>query len=176
MRKVILYISSTLDGFIAGPDNDLSFLDKMHLDGEDYGYTTFVKSVDTVIVGRNTYQWVIDEGFEYPHSDKDIYIVSRQERASEGKLHYYNGDLKTLVRQLKAEKGKNIYCDGGATVVNRMLQAGLIDEIILSIIPVLLGAGIPLFKAGYAKQELKLLSSQSFNSGLNQLHYRVLHK
>jgi dihydrofolate reductase len=159
MRKVILYISSSLDGFIAGPNNDLSFLDKMHLEGEDYGYTSFVNSIDTVLVGRKTYQWVIDQGYEYPHGNKMTYV--------------YDGDLKTLVAKLKTEKGRNIYCDGGAKIVNMMLQAGLIDEIILSVIPVLLGAGTSLFSTTYPKKALKLLKSQSYSSGLTQLHYRL---
>lgn len=173
MRKVILYISSSLDGFIAGPNNDLSFLDKMHLEGEDYGYTSFVNSIDTVLVGRKTYQWVIDQGYEYPHGNKMTYVITRQKKKSTDNLHFYDGDLKTLVAKLKTEKGRNIYCDGGAKIVNMMLQAGLIDEIILSVIPVLLGAGTSLFSTTYPKKALELLKSQSYSSGLTQLHYRL---
>jgi dihydrofolate reductase len=146
----------------------------MQIEGEDYGYTTFVNSIDTVIVGRVTYQWVIDQGYEYPHSDKATYVISRQEKKNEGNLHYYNGDLKALVEKLKAEDGKDIYCDGGAQIVNMMLQEGLIDELILSVIPVLLGTGTSLFQKGHPMKELELINSQSYNSGLTQLHYRLI--
>lgn len=173
MPKVILYISCTLDGYLAGLDNDLSFLEKVHIEGEDYGYTTFVDSVDSVIVGRKTYQWVIDQGFEYPHADKETYIITRNAREDEGKRHFYTGDLKQLVAELKSRGGKNIYCDGGAEIVNLMLNQNLIDEIILSVVPVILGDGRPLFKNGLPKSELTLLNSQSYASGLVQLHYQI---
>jgi dihydrofolate reductase len=173
MPKVILYISCSLDGYLAGPENDLSFLEKVHIEGEDYGYTTFVDGVDSVIVGRKTYQWVIDQGFEYPHADKETYIITRNDRESEGKRHFYSGDLKQLVAELKNRSSKDIYCDGGAEIVNLMLKQNLIDEIILSVVPVILGDGTPLFKNGIPKSELTLLNSQSYASGLVQLHYQI---
>ena len=173
MPKVILYISCSLDGYLAGPGNDLSFLEKVHVEGEDYGYTTFVDGVDSVIVGRKTYQWVIDQGFEYPHADKETYIITRNDRESEGKRHFYSGDLKQLVAELKNRSSKDIYCDGGAEIVNLMLKQNLIDEIILSVVPVILGDGTPLFKNGIPKSELTLLNSQSYASGLVQLHYQI---
>ncbi|PTM01862.1 MAG: dihydrofolate reductase [Bacteroidetes bacterium] len=173
MPKVILYISCSLDGYLAGPENDLSFLEKVHIAGEDYGYTTFVDGVDSVIVGRKTYQWVIDQGFEYPHADKETYIITRNTRESEGKRHFYTGDLKQLVAELKNRGSKDIYCDGGAEIVNLMLKQKLIDEIILSVVPVILGDGTPLFKNGLPKSELTLLNSQSYASGLVQLHYQI---
>jgi dihydrofolate reductase len=173
MPKVILYISCSLDGYLAGPENDLSFLEKVHIEGEDYGYTTFVDGVDSVIVGRKTYQWVIDQGFEYPHADKETYIITRNDRESEGKRHFYSGDLKQLVAELKNRSSKDIYCDGGAEIVNLMLKQNLIDEIILSVVPVILGDGTPLFKNGIPKSELTLLNSKSYASGLVQLHYQI---
>lgn len=171
--KVILYISCTLDGYLAGPNNDLSFLEKVQVEGEDYGYSTFVDTIDSVIVGRKTYQWVIDQGFEYPHADKDTYIITRHARESEDKRHFYSGSLAELVSDLKKRGGKNIYCDGGAEIVNLMLEQNLIDEIILSVVPVILGEGLHLFKNGITKSELSLLKTQTFTSGLVQLFYRI---
>lgn len=172
-RKLILYISCTLDGYIAKPHDDLSFLKRVEKEGEDYGYQDFVESIDAVIVGRRTYDWVVNQGFEFPHRDKECYIITRQNRPAEGNLTFYNGDLLELVQALKAKKGKNIYCDGGAQVVNLLMQKKLIDEIILSIVPVVVGAGTKLFQPDIPEQELELISSRSYATGLVQLHYRA---
>ncbi|TAF68076.1 MAG: dihydrofolate reductase, partial [Cytophagales bacterium] len=77
-RKLILYISCSLDGYIAQPNDDLSFLSIVQKEGEDYGYNDFVASIDIVIVGRKTYDWVIGQGYEFPHADKTSYIITRQ--------------------------------------------------------------------------------------------------
>ena len=173
MRKLILYISCSLDGYIAGPNDDLSFLNPMQLEGEDYGYQAFVDMVDTVIVGRRTYDWVVNQGYDFPHTDKECYILTSQPRPNQGSLTFYQGDLKALVDGLKRKTGKHIFCDGGAQVVHQLLAAQLIDEITLSVVPVLLGAGTRLFNDDRPQQLLELLSSKSFESGLLQLHYKV---
>ena len=114
MRKVILYIATSLDGYIAQPNDDLSFLDIVAQEGEDYGYADFIKTVDAVIVGRKTYDKVINMGYDFPHADKEAYVITRTPKASIGSVNFYNGNLKTLVEKLKSEEGKNIFCDGGA--------------------------------------------------------------
>lgn len=172
-RKLILYISCTLDGFIAKPNDDLSFLNLVQKDGEDYGYTAFVETIDTVIVGRKTYEWVIGQGYDFPHADKKSFIITRQEKAQEGNITFYNGDIMELVGSLKKEEGKNIFCDGGAEIVNLLLSKKLIDEIILSVIPVLVGGGVKLFQTGIPEQALEFISSKSYDSGLVQVHYRM---
>ncbi len=170
-RKVILYISMSLDGFIAGPNDDLSFLSMVEEEGQDYGYSDFVKSVDTVIIGRKTYDKVISMGYEYPHTDKEVYIITRTERPQPGTFRYYTGSLVELVIKLKSKTGKNIYCDGGAEIANELLNNTLVDECIISIIPVLLGKGARLFNGEGPEQKLKLISTKQFDSGLIQLHY-----
>ena len=162
----------TLDGYLAGKDDDLSFLDGMQLEGEDYGYSDFVDSVDAVIVGRKTYEKVLDMGYEYPHTDKEVYIITRSPKRAKGSFQYYTGDLSDLIEKLKSEEGKNIYCDGGAEIVRLMLEKNLIDDIILSVVPVLLGDGIKLFKEGFSGLSLDLIDSKSFQTGLVQLHYK----
>lgn len=173
-RKVILYIAMSLDGYIAKPNDDLSFLNIVQKEGEDYGYFDFIKSVDTVILGRKTYDWVMKQVPEFPHADKTTYIITRHYKPSEGNLHYYNGSLKELITKLKSEKGKTIFCDGGSQVVNALLNEKLIDELIISIIPVLVGNGTRLFENERPEQELQLISSKSFEKGLVQLHYGVV--
>lgn len=170
-RKVIIYIATSLDGYIAKPDDNLDFLSIVEQEGEDYGYADFVKTVDAVIVGRKTYDKVISMGYDLPHADKDVYIITRTPRPDIGSVKFYTGDLTSLIRQLKAEKGKHIFCDGGAEIVHKLLKVKLIDELIISVIPILLGDGIKLFKNGRPEQKLKLVSVKSFEKGLTQLHY-----
>ncbi len=172
-RKLILYISCSLDGFIAKPNEDLGFLSIVEKEGEDYGYNKFIKTIDTVIIGRRTYEWVIGQGYDFPHADKELYIITRKKQGNHSNLRFYNGDLETLVRELKSKKGQNIFCDGGSQIVNQLLNKKLFDEMIISIIPVLIGNGIKLFEKGTPEQELQLLSVKKYDSGLVQLHYKM---
>lgn len=162
----------SLDGYIAQPNDDLSFLSTVAKEGEDYGYTDFISSVDTVIVGRKTYEWVMNQVGEFPHTDKNAYVITRTARPAIGKTVFYTGDLTELVNKLKAENGKNIYCDGGAEVVNELLKKDLLDEIIISVIPILVGNGTRLFKDSRPEQKLKLVNVKTFDTGLTQLHYK----
>lgn len=170
-RKVILYISMSVDGYIADMSNDLSFLQSVEQEGEDYGYMDFVRSTDTVIIGRKTYEKVQEMGFEYPHTDKKVYIITRTKKPDQGSFEYYTGNLTTLTETIKSKPGKHIYCDGGAEIVHLLLQENLINELIISVIPVILGSGISLFKQGRPFQKLNLISSKAFEKGLVQLHY-----
>jgi len=117
----------------------------MYIEGEDYGFAEFVNSIDTVIMGRKTYDWVMNVVDTFPHADKEAYIITRSKKPSIGTTHFYNGDLTALVNRLKNREGKNIYCDGGAQLVNELLKLDLIDEFIVSVVPVLLGGGVKLF-------------------------------
>jgi dihydrofolate reductase len=170
-RKLILYIAMSLDGYIAKPNDDLSFLSIVEKEGEDYGYADFVSTIDTVIMGRKTYDWVTKR-VDFPHADKYAFIITRTARPSIGKTVFYTGDLSDLVKKLKTKERKNIFCDGGAEVVNDLLKDDLIDELVISVIPVLVGNGIKLFKDGRPEQKLKLVSVKSFDTGLAQLQFK----
>lgn len=163
----------SLDGFIAGPDDDLSFLSSVEQEGEDYGYARFCETVDTIIIGRKSYEKVISMCGQYPHSDKQVYVITRTPRPSEGNIHFFAGNISNLVQQLKSNGTENIYCDGGAEIAQLLLNAGLIDELIISVIPILLTSGTSLFKGIASKSPLALIGAESFKSGLVQLHYRL---
>lgn len=171
-RNVVLYISMSLDGYIATKDNDLGFLSLVEQAGEDYGYNDFLKSVDTVIIGRKSYEKVIAMGYEYPHVDKDVYILTRRAKPPLGTFKFYTDDLAQLVLRLKSQPGKTIYCDGGAEIANELMKNGLVDQYIISVIPILLGDGIKLFRDGRPEQKLELVSTKQFDKGLAQLHYK----
>jgi len=174
MRKLILYIAMSLDGYIAGPDGDISFLSLVEQTGQDYEYADFIKTVDTIIIGRKTFDKVLSMGYQYPHTDKNVFIISGTPHPNHGSFVYHSGPLMDLVMELKSKPGKNIYCDGGSTIVNELLKDNLIDEFIISVIPVILGDGIKLFTKGSPEQKVALVDCKTFETGLVQLHYRIM--
>jgi len=163
----------SLDGYIAKPNDDLSFLSIVEKEGEDYGYAAFVSTIDTVIIGRKTYEWVTKHA-TFPHADKNTYVITRTSRPNISKTVFYTGDITELIRKLKSEQGKTIFCDGGAEIVNELLRNNLIDEFIISFIPVLVGSGTKLFNEGRPEQNLQLIRLTKFDTGLVQVHYKAL--
>lgn len=172
-RKLTVYIAMSLDGFIAKPGDDLSFLSCVEKEGEDYGYSSFYERIDTVIMGRKTYDWVYSMTGEIPHPDKKLFVCTRQADLQKEDTSYFSGDISSLIRELKKEAGKDIFCDGGAEIVQYLRKNQLIDEWIISVIPIFLGSGVRLFDAENKEEELELLSATTFEKGLVQLHYRV---
>ena len=172
-RKVILYISMSLDGFIATNDDDLSWLSIVEKEGEDYGYEKFNKTVDTYIVGRVTYDTILKlTGGVFPHADQHkCYVITRHSRESENGVTFYNGNIEDLIHGLKSKEGKNIYCDGGGQIVKLLMKKNLIDEYIISIIPIILGEGKRLFLGEIPRIKLKSQPSKNYETGLVQLHY-----
>lgn len=163
----------SLDGYIAKPNDDLSFLNLVEKEGEDYGYAEFTDSIDTIIIGRKTYEYVLKNigSSHYDNGNRDVYVITGTERPNVGRTVFYTGDLTKLIERLKSENGKNIYCDGGAEVINELLKQDLIYEFVISVIPILLGNGTRLFKDGRPEQTLKLITAKAFETGLTQLHY-----
>lgn len=174
MRKLSIFIATSVDGYIAKPNDDLSFLKLVEKEGEDYGYTQFTETIDTLIIGRKTYDYVVKEigSSHYDNGDREVYIITRNPRPKVGRTTFYTGNPGDLVRELKSEEGKNIYCDGGAEVINELLTQDLIDEMIISIVPVIVGNGTRLFKDGRPEMSLELVRTETFDTGLTQLHYR----
>ena len=174
MRKLIIFIAASLDGYIAKPDDDLSFLKLVEKEGEDYGYNDFVATIDTIIVGRKTYDYVLKKigPSHYDNGERNVYVISRTEKPGVGRTTFFTGNLTELAERLKSESGKNIYCDGGAEIINELLKNDVIDEFVISIIPVLVGNGTRLFKDDRPEQELELVGAKTFETGLTQLHYK----
>ncbi|TCV19579.1 MULTISPECIES: dihydrofolate reductase family protein [Sphingobacterium] len=174
MRKLSLFIATSLDGYIAKPNDDLSFLKLVEKKGEDYGYKEFTETIDTLIIGRRTYDYVVKEigASHYDNGERNVYVITRTERPNLGRITFYTGNLTELVQQLKSENGKNIYCDGGAEIINELLERDLIDEFIISVVPVLLGNGTRLFKDGRPEQVLEFVKAKAFETGLIQINYK----
>lgn len=169
--RAILYIATSLDGYIAGENDDLSFLSIVEKPGEDYGYLNFMKKVDTIVMGNKTYNWIIKNAPNFFHSDKLTYVITHQKNENKGNIKFYSGDLSRLINNIKNYSQNDIFIEGGADIINQLLINQMIDEYYISIIPYILGSGTKLFKGNEPPQELSLIDSIMYDSGLVQLHY-----
>jgi dihydrofolate reductase len=174
MRKIILYIAASIDNYIAKSDGNVDWLDNpdYDLEGEDYGYAAFYESIDTTLMGNATYQWVLGFDIPFPYPDKKNYVFSRSKKdANDDFVTFVSGDIVGFIEKLKANSGKDIWLVGGGKINTVFLENGLIDQIILTIIPITLGDGIPLFQKGLVETKFALEKSQSFKNGMVQLTF-----
>ncbi len=168
-RKIILYIAMSLDGFIAREDGKVDWLDEFNETGEDYGYNEFYSSINSIIMGNNTYrQFGGTKEFEDYYKDKPIYVFSKKEKGKKKNATYVN-DFK-FVDKLDG----NVWMLGGAKIADEFLRRGMIDEMIISIIPIVLGKGIRLFEENDVEKKLKLVESKAYDIGLVQVRYEVV--
>ncbi len=170
-RQVILFIAMSLDGYIATADGDIRFLSVVDAPGEDYGYGEFIRGIDTVIMGRKTYEKVLSFGIEFPHRDLACYVLSRTRTGRDAHVTFFGGEIEQLIGELRATDGGDIFIDGGAETVHGLLTRGFIDQFVISVIPVLLGDGIRLFGDGRPGTALTLRQCRTWPSGLAQLWY-----
>jgi dihydrofolate reductase len=169
MPKVKLYIATSLDGFIAERDGGVGWL---FTDG-DYGYAAFFDSIEALIMGRHTYEQVLGFG-EWPYEEKPAYVFTRSAPGGEHPhVEFVSSDAGTFVEELRRRSTKDIWLVGGAALVSAFRELGLIDEYVLSVHPVLLGDGIPLFEPPQPREGLRLQEVHTFESGLVQLRYVV---
>ncbi len=173
MRNYV-YIATSLDGFIARRDGSLDWLTKFANPGqEDYGYVAFMENMDAVVMGRKTYEFVKSMG-AWPYT-KPVVVLSRTLPPSEqpNLIEVVANEPPMVVEKLTQRGFRHLYIDGGQTI-QRFLNYNLIDELIITRVPLLLGAGIPLF--GHLHRELPLqhLKTIAFKNGLVQSHYQVM--
>lgn len=169
-RKIILFIATSLDGFIATEDDSLEWLFKVEGDG-DNGYSQFLSTVDTILLGRRTYDWIMDmEKGNFPYKDKRCYVFSKSVSDNNEYVEFINEGILDFVNKLKQSEGENIWIVGGGSLLHFFIREKLVDEFIITIAPTLIGRGIPLFKEIDFEMELKLQSMRQFNQ-FAQLHY-----
>jgi len=169
MRKIKLFIASSFDGYIAREDGSVDWL----FTDNDYGYLEFYDSIDTVLMGRKTYDKALDFE-EYPFKGKKNYVFSHNASVkTKDKDVEFSSDIVGFVRHLIRLKGRDIWLVGGSDIISIFLNSALIDEIILSIHPIVLAKCIPLFRNIQRQLNLKLTKSISYESGLIQSHYDV---
>ncbi|HLN52649.1 MAG TPA: dihydrofolate reductase family protein [Lentimicrobium sp.] len=172
--KSILYVALSVDGYIAGENDDLSFLSLVEVPGEDYGYSEFMKSIDASIMGRKTIDWVIEHEKGFLEKIGLIYIITHRPlpefMSRNPNIVSFEGNVSDLTRDLM-EQGKNLFIVGGAEIILPLMKDGLIDEFQLAVIPVLLGKGTLLFKPGFPKTMLRITETRKYPSGLVMLRY-----
>lgn len=173
MVTILLYIATSIDGYIATKDGGVEWLSVVDGSGSDYGYHAFYDSVDALIMGSKTYQQILDFG-EWPYPGKPSYILTRQAlESSRDDVIFISEEPLDLMRRLEAEGMQRVWMVGGGQIVASFIKSGLIDEYIISIVPILLGEGIPLFQAPLPEMSLEVVESTLYSSsGLLQVHYK----
>ncbi len=167
MRKVVLFIASSLDGYIATTSGGVDWL----FTDQDYGYADFFAGVDTVLMGRRTYEQALSFG-EYPYKGTQGFVFSRTRKVERDEnVIFISGDLASFVEGLKSGTGKNIWLVGGSEVIQSFMSHDLIDEFVISVHPIILGDGIPLFRAPLPMRKLSFKHCRAFDTGLVQLTY-----
>ncbi|MBK1988858.1 dihydrofolate reductase [Sphaerospermopsis aphanizomenoides BCCUSP55] len=170
MRKIRLFIASSLDGYIASKSGDVDWLFTDH----DYGYSEFFNSIDTLIMGSKTYHQILGFG-EYPYPGKKAFVVSKTRHGGQDDhVQFVGENLESFIKNLRSSSGGDIWLVGGSQVIEYFLEYGFLDEIILAIHPIILGEGIPLFVNNPSiHKTLNLRNVKTYDSGLLQVYYQI---
>ena len=171
--KASVFVGTSLDGFIARPDGRLDFLDAAGGD-ESHGFDEFMATVDALVMGRKTFETVLTFG-QWPYEAKPVFVLSTRPLARTppgAVVEHMSGPPADIVSALAARGIAHIYVDGGVTI-QRFLQAGLIDRLIITRLPVLIGSGIPLFGATSRDIILKHVATRQYANGAVQSEYVV---
>ena len=183
MSKCSVFIATSLDGFIARKDGGIDWLptpdpdsDSDSKDGEDYGYNDFIDTIDALVMGRNSYELVLTFD-EWYYGEMPVFVLTNRGVEIPERLRktvsQMSGEPQEIVEQLAKKGYHNLYIDGGKTIQG-FLNAGLIDEMTISTIPVLIGSGIPLFGPTEEDNHLEHIKNNSFPNGLIQHKYKVI--
>lgn len=173
-RKVIVHIATSADGYIARTDGDLEWLTARPKPQGFYGIGAFMKSIDTKLLGRKTYEWGLHMGAKYDLKSPTI-VFSRQAPPADAPpgVKFETGAIGPFVRRIREQPGKDIWLMGGGEIIASFLDEHAIDEFIVSVVPVFIGDGIPLIARRHRHVPLNLQSVERFEDGVVQLHYHV---
>ena len=172
--SLILYSAISIDGFIARNDGSIDWLNQFEEEGNDYGYSKFYESIDVTLMGRKTFEQILSFDIPFPYAEKQNYVFSKSlAKLNSPNTHLVHSDPVLFVNRLKNESSHTIWLVGGGVLNGIMLQHKLIDKIIVTTIPVLLGEGIPLFSGQHKMVNLSLHSVESYQSGIIQQQYLV---
>jgi len=164
-----VFIATSLDGYIARANGAIDWLSIVHPVDEAHGYQAFMASVDAIVLGRATYDTVL--GFDrWPYPGKRVVVMTHRPAEARHGEEFFSGPVVELADRLR--EAKRVYVDGGK-VVSQFLAAGLIEDVTISVIPIILGDGIRLFSGGEGEHRLDLESQRSWPSGMVQMRYRV---
>lgn len=167
------FVGVSLDGFLARLDGSIDWLKPF--EGGEHGYQAFIAEVDSVVLGRATYDFVLSmlaEGLPWPYQGKRCVVMTHRSLHATNEEHAFEGEPGTLLARLHAEGARHVYVDGGV-VIRAFLAAGLLDSLTISVVPSLIGSGRPLFGGVSRELGLTLESVTSFANGIAQLRYGV---
>jgi dihydrofolate reductase len=178
-RRIITCAAISADGYIARPDGDVEWLHRIP-SKSDYGLARFEAGVDTILMGRKTYDWAMNyyrkigkpEGVWNPRLAYYVFTRKPPKKAAPP-IHFVNEPVKKFARRLRGQPGKNVWTMGGADLIASFLDAGEIDEFLLHMMPVLIGEGIPLIAPRHRDISLKLLGSKKYPGGVIEMRYAV---
>jgi dihydrofolate reductase len=169
MRKIVLGLGISVDGYIARPDGAVDFL----FMPKDYSMAPFFATVDTAIMGRKTFDAALKMGGSFGGSSMATYVFSHSKPPGERDgLTFVNESPATFVSKLRNRPGKDIWLMGGGELAREFLKADLVDELYIGMVPVLLGEGIPLFPSGFPQREFSLIENRTFSKGMIALKYK----
>lgn len=175
VKKISLFIAMSLDGYIADSKGGVSWLTGQGDDSENIdSYSEFVKDIDTILMGRNTYHQLITELSPdvWVYDDFITYVITHEENVSSDKIIFANENPGDLIKKLKEQGGKGIWVCGGADIVQQLVNENLIDIYYITVIPTILGSGIRLFENGKNEIKLKLLHTQNYNGMIDLIYTR----
>lgn len=178
--KISVYIAVSVDGYIARADGGLDWLPQPGDPGidpdEDYGYAPFFAGIDTMVMGRNTFEMVLGFGVDWPYEGKQVVVLSNRPVTIPpeltGKVSAMGGTPAEIVSTLASQGVQHVYLDGGVTI-QAFLRAGLVDEMIITTIPVLIGGGLPLFGTLESDIRLQHRETRAWPNGMVQSHYEI---
>ena len=173
-RKVIVHIGASADGYIARPDGDLEWLTSRPAPKGFYGMNAFMRSIDTKVLGRKTYEMSLRMGAKFDSKSRNI-VFSRHPPPTDAPsgVEFVTEAIGPFVSRLREQPGKDIWLMGGGEIIASFLDEQVIDEFVVSVVPVFIGEGIPLIARRHRHVPLDLRSVDRFEDGLVQLHYRV---
>jgi dihydrofolate reductase len=173
-RKVIVHIATSADGYIARPDGDLEWLTSRPAPEGFYGMEAFMRTIDTKLLGRKTYDKSLRMGAKFDSKDR-YFVFSRHAPPADvpSGVEFVSDAIGPFVSRLREQPGKDIWLMGGGELIASFLDAHAIDEFIISVVPVFIGDGIPLIARRHRHVLLELQSNEQFEDGLVQLHYRL---
>lgn len=174
-RKIIVYIATSADGFIARKDGSVDWLDRPRTAG-DYGMGEFFKSIDTILWGRKTYDQSLryfGKGGSYSSKSKNYVFTHNPPEDANPAVEFVTEPINTFAARLRSEAGKDIWMMGGGGIIGSFVDAGEIDEFIIHVIPTFIGEGIPLIEPRRLTVPLELLDSHAYSDGVVRLHYQV---
>src|SRR5690349_148219 len=170
MRKIVLGLAITLDGFIEGPNGEYDWC----FSDQDYGMKDFLESVDAVLYGRKSYELMMNWEGGNPFANKKSYVFSNSWTDGSDQFELVSGNVIEKVKDLKASNGKDIWLFGGASLTTSLMNNNLVDELWLSVHPIILGKGKPLFRELSNRVKLELVEAKPYETGLMSLRYRIV--